>query len=102
MAISHFFAGTSTQNLLHWRKLVNYEDFVDFENQPYDLSNIKVKTSLLVGEVDKLAHPNECRRLRDSLTGVKDLFYKEYYMGHSTFLVGEDMSYFSDVIDIIE
>lgn len=29
--ISHFFAGTSTQNLLHWKKLLNTGDFVDYE-----------------------------------------------------------------------
>ena len=53
--LSHFLAGTSVTNLLHFRQLVLTKDFVypDGKTQ-YNLANVRGKVFLYVGTQDKL------------------------------------------------
>lgn len=61
-----------------------------------------MKTNLLVGTADGLADPIDAKHLAEKLVNVNELWYKEYYMGHSTFTLGLDMSYLDDVFKQIE
>lgn len=53
---SHFLAGTSVTNLLHWRQLVLTKNFVQMDGTPYNLSNIKANVNMFVGTEDLLGH----------------------------------------------
>ena len=54
---------------------------------------------MFVGTSDHLADPKDNQWLK---TQVKNLVhYKEYDMGHMTFLLAKDMSYFDTVKDIL-
>lgn len=52
--VSHFLAGTSIKNILHWRQLVLSKNFVEFDGTPYDLNNINIRVHMYVGTADKL------------------------------------------------
>jgi hypothetical protein len=55
---------------------------------------------MFVGTEDELGDPIDCQWLKDELKTV--VYYKEYPMGHASFMVGKDMSYFNkDVIPLL-
>ena len=66
------------------------------------VENIKnVKVAMYVGLQDDLADPVDTRLTRDKLSTLS--FYKEYNnMDHSSFGIGKDMSFMSDVISQIK
>jgi poly(3-hydroxyalkanoate) synthetase len=67
-----------------------------------NLGNIKkVPVGMFVGEYDKMATPNDSRYIRAKI-GEAVTFYNEYKLGHLAFMVGKNMSYFTqDVVEFI-
>jgi len=54
---------------------------------------------MFVGTSDELATDIDNQWARTQLNTLK--FFKEYPLGHLSFLVGKDMSYFNDVMSIL-
>ena len=63
----------------------------------------EVKTAMFVGSYDQLADPLDTRISRDVINGAGDalVYYNEHPLGHSSFMVSTDMSYFDDVVSLI-
>ena len=60
-----------------------------------NLKNIKsVPIGLFVGKLDVLATIKDNRWAKTQLKTLK--FYREYNLGHLGFMIGKDMTYFSD------
>jgi len=65
-----------------------------------NLSNIKkVPIGLFVGTSDQLATVEDNRKAKTQLSTLA--FYQEYSMGHMSFMVAKDMSYFNDVMALV-
>ena len=67
-----------------------------------DLQKIsKVPIAMFVGNTDQLATVDDNRWAKTQLATLK--FYKEYSLGHLSFMIGKDMSYFTvDVMNILK
>ena len=121
IVMSHFPSGTSTINTLHWNQMMDVPSnesvlsMYDYgtsenikvygtENPPvYDIGAVDVPIHLFVGEDDKLVDPVDANILRLQLTGSPLVTFNNYpLMGHASFVWGKNMSYFQDVIDVIE
>ena len=71
------------------------------EPQFLDISQIDgVPIALFVADTDKFASLKDSRWLRDKLKSVL-VFYKEYQASHTSFQLGNDMSYFEQVLRLI-
>jgi hypothetical protein len=55
---------------------------------------------MFVGTSDELATVDDNRWAKTQLTNVL-IHYKEYPLGHLSFMVAKDMSYFNDVMSLI-
>ena len=66
------------------------------------IQNIKrVPIAMFVGKKDELATDTANQWARDTMKDVVK-FYKEYELGHLSFVVGKDMSYFTtDVLNLL-
>jgi pimeloyl-ACP methyl ester carboxylesterase len=111
----HAPAGTSYLNMLHFLQMSQEKiwqlrkyDFGPTENmkkygqpQPpqYDVKKIQKKIHLFAGTVDTLADVADVKQLYKDLP---DATYREYYLGHCTFLFGQDTSYFKDVLTLLK
>ena len=65
------------------------------------LENFNVPTALVVGTYDKLADPTDAAWLNEQ---IKDsvVFYEEYPLGHVSFVLAKDMSWFTnDVVNLM-
>ena len=58
---------------------------------------------MFVGTADDLGDVTDAEWARDSIKNGGDavVFYNEIDAGHSTFLIGNDMSYFNDVLNLV-
>mmetsp|Transcript_34159 Transcript_34159/g.24676 ORF Transcript_34159/g.24676 Transcript_34159/m.24676 type:complete len:119 (+) Transcript_34159:939-1295(+) len=66
----------------------------------YDLSAIKVPTALIAGSLDKLGDPRDVEWLNDTIKDTAPVvFYHEYYLGHASFAIAKDMSWFE--VDVV-
>lgn len=113
----HFPAGTSIQNIVYWQQMYNNgQTFKKYNygaaknqqvyGQPtppeYDMSKITEPVYMFAGSYDELAPLEDTRSLRDELTGVNNLYYKEYPLGHTTFVFGKDVAgYMVDALAIL-
>eukprot|EP01017_Pseudomicrothorax_dubius_P018735 TRINITY_DN2067_c0_g1_i1.p1 TRINITY_DN2067_c0_g1~~TRINITY_DN2067_c0_g1_i1.p1 ORF type:complete len:174 (-),score=42.62 TRINITY_DN2067_c0_g1_i1:76-537(-) len=111
---SHFPAGTSTRLLMHFQQMVNAKDYVlqkfDYGSTKnlevykqalppiYNVSGIKKKVYLLVGKKDPLANTLDAKVLSKVLPNA---VYREYDIGHISFMWGIDLTYFEDVLKIL-
>ena len=115
--MSHFPSGTSMRCLAHYGQIMQSRVFQRYDYlsessnlQAYgqtmppviQLSNIKtVPIAMFIGTRDELATTQDNRWARDQI-GDAVAFYREYNMGHLSFLVGNDMAYFTtDVMNIL-
>lgn len=59
---------------------------------------------MFVGSVDDLGDPTDAAWARDQINRGGDALkhYETVTAGHSTFMIGNDMSYFKTVLDLIE
>jgi len=65
-----------------------------------DISTIDVPISMFVGKYDTLATPQDNIENRPKLKNV--IHYKEYELDHLAFILAADMSYFKDVIAVLD
>jgi len=114
--MGHEPAGTSTQDMLHWKQmLINHTfsmyDYGPAQNMiiyhqlippPYNLSNIFIPVSLFVGNADKLADVEDALALKGNLTNSASVFWGEYPLGHMSFVWGINESYLNDVFNQID
>ena len=111
--MGHFPAGASMQSIYHYAQIINSNSFPLFDwgakinQQKYgqatppqiELGNIQTPTAMFVGSVDELGDPADARWARDQIKSLAH--YEEIQGGHLTFMVGNDMSYFNRVLDLI-
>jgi len=114
--LGHFPSGTSLRSIDHYGQILSSQKFqrMDYgstkNKQVYgqttppliDLHKIqKVPIGLFVGTSDQLATVDDNRWAKTQLATLK--FYKEYSLGHLSFMIGRDMSYFSvDVMNLLK
>ena len=90
----------------------NWEEYGQAKPPELDLKrirNINVPVALIAGKSDMTVSLADARWVRDQLLD-SDLFnesktlvsYKEYEGGHFTFMVGKDMSYTDDILELLK
>lgn len=111
---SHFPCGTSRKSISHFKQLIESKKFQNFdygieenlirynsENPPeYDLKKIKDIPIIICGGMkDKLTHIKDIRWLKSQLEDAKFLsFYEFEFMGHASFLINSDITWFNFVL----
>jgi lysosomal acid lipase/cholesteryl ester hydrolase len=114
--LTHYPAGASLKSITHFiqnfkSKKFSYYDYKKEANlyiykqvkaPEYDLSVIRdFPIALFAGKEDKLASLEDVKWLKEEL-GENVVFYKEYEaMGHITFLMGRDIGWFSDLMEVV-
>ena len=114
--LGHFPSGTSLRCIEHYAQIMKADRYQDFDygqkgNQQHYNSNFppeinlqgisKVPIAMFVGTKDELADEIDNRWAKTQLDKTL-VFYKEYELGHLTFMVAKDMSYFNDVLDVLK
>jgi len=80
----------------------NLEIYNSEEPPEYDLKKIyDFPIALFSGKGDKLATPKDVAWLKEQL-GSNVIIHNEINLGHSSFMMAKDMSWFNDVIELIE
>ncbi|NWV66023.1 LIPM Lipase, partial [Malurus elegans] len=101
--VGHSPAGTSVQNIMHWRQLVHEDQFRAYDYGPkenmkkynqtappeYKIEEIKIPTAIWSGGQDTFADPKDTARL---LPRITNLIYHEDFpaWGHLDFIWGLD------------
>eukprot|EP00347_Sterkiella_histriomuscorum_P018552 403345077 len=111
----HFPSGTSLYCLDHYSQILKADRFQEFDygksenkkryNSPtppeINIQGIsKVPIAMFVGTKDELADSADNLWAKTQLKTLA--FYQEYALGHLTFMIGNDMSYFNDVLNILQ
>ena len=68
----------------------------------YNLDNINVKLSIFYGSEDRLATYQDIKRLIGELRNCEDIYFRIIKAGHTSFMWGKDMSYFKDILRLLE
>jgi pimeloyl-ACP methyl ester carboxylesterase len=108
--LSNIPAGSSYLNVVHYGQLIDYkvDTFCRFDhgqkenmvkygqiNPPeYDMSLIKLPIAIMSGKTDKLADPADVAWTAAQLKHTT-IFNHEYYLGHMSFAIAKDMSFFT-------
>jgi pimeloyl-ACP methyl ester carboxylesterase len=103
-AINHFVQGMRSKKFRKYDYGVdlNKELYNSEEPPEYDLKTIyDFPIALFSGKGDKLASPKDVLWLKEQL-GNNVIIHNEYNMGHSSFMMAKNMSWFDDVIEIME
>ena len=110
-------AGASYRNTLHYAQLMDlpYQEFLRWDygkegnmknygqaSPPaYDLSLLDFPLAILSGSKDKMADPKDVKWTSEQLKNTT-IFNHEYYLGHVSFAIAKDMSWFDvDVMAIM-
>ena len=114
--MNHYPSGSSLKSFEHFAQIIisgrfqNYDYGHEINMQIYgheippifDLSKIKdAKTIMIVGEYDLLSSEKDNEWLQDEL-GDNVIFYNTYPLGHTSFLISEDMTYIKDTIEVLK
>lgn len=115
--LGHFPSGASLNSLLHYAQILTSDKFSQYDygksqnkklygtEQPPEIGiqNIsKVPIAMFVGQKDELADTTDNHWAHDKMGDKAVKFYKEYNLGHLSFLIANDMSYFTtDVMNIL-
>eukprot|EP00588_Corethron_pennatum_P003963 CAMPEP_0194291486 /NCGR_PEP_ID=MMETSP0169-20130528/43478_1 /TAXON_ID=218684 /ORGANISM="Corethron pennatum, Strain L29A3" /LENGTH=460 /DNA_ID=CAMNT_0039039381 /DNA_START=91 /DNA_END=1473 /DNA_ORIENTATION=- len=118
--MAHFPSGASVQSLLHYAQLVNSGRFELFDwgsgsanrnkyNQEtppvVNLSKISggVPVGMFVGTADDLGDVTDGEWSRDQIEKGGDAIrlYREVPAGHATFMIGKDMGYLDEMVDLL-
>ena len=114
--MGHYPSGSSLKSFEHFAQLMVSKRFQRFdygteENikrygteipPEIDLQSISgVKIIVIAGTLDRLAPIEDSKWLRDQLRN-NVIFYKEYELGHTSFLIAKDMSFINDTITVIK
>lgn len=104
-AITHFVQMSKVDSfrMYDYGEEINKDIYGSPEPKDYELKNIHdIPIALFSGLEDKLAHPEDVKWLNDQL-GDNIVMNKQYEkMGHSTFVLADDMDWFKDVIEAID
>jgi pimeloyl-ACP methyl ester carboxylesterase len=104
-AVSHFVQLYRSKTFQFWDygKKKNLEIYNSPTPKHYDLSIIKdFPIALFSGKLDRLSTPVDVKWLIEQL-GDNIVYHKCYdNMAHMTFMMAEDMSWFNDVIELID
>lgn len=114
--LTHYPAGTSLKAINHFIQNYNSKKFNKYDykeeanmfiykqSEPceYDLKQINnFPIALISGKEDKLASPDDVKWLREEL-GSNVVYFKEYdNMGHITFLMGKDITWFKETLEFM-
>ncbi len=111
----HFPSGTSLRALDHYAQILKGDTFNQYDfgkkqnREKYNsdtapeikLSSIsKVPIAMFVGTADELATVEDNRWAKTQLNTL--VHYKEYPLGHLSFMVAKDMTYFQDAMNLIK
>lgn len=112
--MGHFPSASSIKALLHYGQSARDNSFKAFDygsdsvnklhygtrDPPlYPLEKItEVPTAMFVGIEDELGDPTDCEDAKMSISAGGDalVHYEEMHAGHASFLIGKDMTYFTD------
>jgi len=113
--LSDFPSGSGYRNFIHYAQIMNSGRFAryDYGNRKnkdhygqkgdpplYDLNAIKVPTALIGGQLDKLGDVQDVDWLYDTIKDTAPVvFYHQYYLGHASFAIAKDMSWFE--VDVV-
>ena len=114
----HFPNGASFKSIVHYGQLFDSGQFTEFDygrernSDPslygspkppqIDLTKIEdIPIALFVADQDTFASLADARWLREQLRGV-EVYYEEYQGSHTSFQLGLDMSYFENVLTLLE
>jgi hypothetical protein len=115
--LSRIPAGSSLKAIMHLVQLYRNKRFCTYDEgheknielygqdnpKEYNLKNVKdFPCVILYGKQDLLANPEDVEWLIDELG--ENVIYKQMYenMGHTTFMMSNDISWFLDIIKIME
>lgn len=115
--LSHNPGGSSLKAITHFMQLARKKDFCNYdygsdtnkviygtvEPKEYDLKAIHdIPIGLFCGMDDKLSNPIDCEWLHTQLANnvIACKTYKN--MGHTTFMMANDMNWFNDVIEVMD
>ena len=80
----------------------NMEKYGQLKPPEVPLQDYNLPTALVAGTLDKLADLKDVAWLREQIKD-KVVFYNEYALGHMSFALAKDMSWFTkDVVSVIE
>jgi lysosomal acid lipase/cholesteryl ester hydrolase len=117
MALSNMPAGSGIFNYVHYAQLIvsptevfrrfdygkteNVKKYGQETPPDYDLSLIKFPVAIMSGDTDKMADPKDVKWTASKLQHTL-VFNKEYHLGHLSFAIAKDMSFFTqDAMDLI-
>ena len=113
--LKDFPSGQGYQGLAYYGQDVVTEGFKFFDYGPVEnmkvygqrkppdvpLEKYNLPTALVAGTYDKLADVTDIRWLHEQIKD-KVVFYEEYPLGHVSFVIAKDMSWFTnDVVNLI-
>ena len=112
----HFPHGASVRSIIHYGQIYNNKRFAyyDYGSKEENLKRYRqevppeiplhdiseVPIALFVGTNDQISDVEDSRKLKDVLGSV--ISYQEVEYDHLSFLIGKDMSYFDDVLSLIQ
>lgn len=113
--MSNFPAGASYQNLIMFCQNTLADVMMQFDYGPernlaeygteipprVPLENLEMPVALLQGNSDLNADPVDVQWLYDQITD-QVVFRQMYNLGHLSFTLAKDMSYFTDVVNLLE
>ena len=114
--MGHYPSGSSLKSFEHFSQLMlsrkfqrfdygeeeNLKRYGDAIPPEYNLKNISgAKIIIIAGTLDRLAPIEDSQWLRDQFES-NVIFYKEYELGHTSFLIAKDMSFINDTIDVLK
>ncbi|CAI2369947.1 unnamed protein product [Moneuplotes crassus] len=114
--MGHYPSGCSLKSLHHFSQILNSKRFQNFDYgkeknleiygdeipPEYDFSNIYGNKIIQVyGTADLLATPEDSLWLKEQL-GDNLIFSQEYDLGHMSFLLAANMTFFDDVMEVLQ
>lgn len=115
-ALSNVPSGAGYMDFLHYAQSIKHGTFAryDYGNRAnmeiygqksppeYDLSAINIPIALVAGSGDELGDPKDVQWLYYQIQDTV-VFYETYDLGHMSFVIAKDMTYFSiDVVNLIK
>lgn len=113
--LTHIPAGACYMDFTHYAQILNAKKFQRYDwgmninkalyqqttPPEYNLKNIDFPIALFGGSLDELADPTDVEWLNEQL-GSNVIFYHTYRLGHMSFAIAKDMSWFQvDAMTII-
>ena len=88
-------------SLYDYGKRKNKEIYGTEEAPLVPIEDLDIPVGLFSGDLDRLADPEDVAFISEKL-GDKVVFQKQYHLDHFSFALAEDMSYFQDVISLLD